>query len=262
MLETLKLFSLAVLQGVAEFLPISSSSHLAVVGKWIGFEVPGVQVELALHLGTLVAVLLYYRKRICDVVSGLFKKERDSWHYAIAIAVSCLPAIMAYVLFNDWIEAKLDGSYRVTGVMLVVTGTFLLCSRLIRNDSARPLTHWKALLIGIAQACAMVPGISRSGSTIVLARLLAIEKKEAVAFSFLMSAPLLIGGSILEFLPSSEAAASVCPVGWGILLPAMAISAAVGCLAIRFLMRIIETDRFWLFGFYCIPMGILIFFAS
>ena len=262
MLEALKLFALAVLQGVAEFLPISSSSHLAMAGKWIGLEVPGIRVELALHIGTLIAVLIYYRVRIAEVVGGLFKGERKAWVYAVAILVSCIPAIIAYYFFHDWVTEKLDGSFRFTGAMLAVTGLFLLSSRLVQNIPAKPLTSWKAFLIGVAQACAMVPGISRSGSTIVLARFLSIEKKEAVAFSFLMSAPLLIGGAILELLPSSEASMEACTIGWGLLLPAMAIAAAVGCLAIRLLMLIIERDWFWLFGFYCIPMGLFVFFAS
>ena len=262
MLEALKLFALAVLQGIAEFLPVSSSSHIALAGKWIGLEVPGIRVELALHIGTLVAVLLYYHARIAEVVSGVFKGEKMAWRYACAILVSCIPAIVAYYFFHDWVTEKLDGSFRFTGAMLVVTGLFLLSSRLARNISAKPLTSWRAFLIGIAQACAMVPGISRSGSTIVLARFLSVEKKEAVAFSFLMSAPLLIGGAILELLPSSEASMEACSIGWDLLLPAMVIAAVVGCLAIRLLMLVIERDWFWLFGFYCIPMGLFVFFAA
>ena len=262
MLEALKLFALAVLQGVAEFLPVSSSSHLALAGKWMGFEIPGIRVELALHLGTLIAVLVYYRVRIAEVFRGVFTGERKAWSFAIAILVSCIPAIVAYYFFHDWVTEKFDGSYRLTGAMLVATGLFLLSSRLVRNIPSRPLTAWRALFIGVAQACAMVPGISRSGSTIVLARFLAVEKKEAVAFSFLMSAPLLIGGAILELLPSSEASLEGCPVGWGLLLAAMAVAAAVGCLAIRLLMWIVEKEYFWLFGFYCIPMGLFVFFAS
>lgn len=263
MTDALKLFFLAVLQGVAEFLPVSSSSHLALAGKLIGLDVPGVRVELALHAGTLVAVLAYYRVRVARVVAGVFRGERGALLYAAALLAGCVPAAAAYFLFGDWIASRLDGSWRLTGAMLVVTGLLLLSSRLVRDAPARPLTLWRALLVGVAQACALVPGISRSGATIILARFLSVGREEAVEFSFMASAPLVAGGVALELLhPSAASSAAPCPPGWRLLVPAAALSAAVGCLAIRLLAAIVRKGRFWIFGFYCVPAGLAILLAA
>ncbi len=259
MLETLKVFLLAVLQGVGEFLPISSSSHLAIVERLLKMDAPGVRLEVMLHVGTLLSILLFYRKKIGALLAGMALGRKPAWREAGLLLLATFPVGVAYLLIHDWLEAQFDGDLRLAGALLVVTGLALFSLRLAKGgDGSKPVTVWRALAIGFAQAVALLPGISRSGATIVCARHCGVPMKDAADFSFLLSTPLVLGAAVASLAKDGSGAGG--DVGWGLLLPAMALSAAVGCFALRMLMRIIAAGRFWMFGLYCIPAGLLVFF--
>ncbi len=254
MSEALKVLFLAVLQGVAEFLPVSSSGHLALAGWLLRFEGLGPRVEAVLHFGTLVALVLYYWRMILAILRGMVFGRREGWFAAGMIVAGCIPAVFAYLLFDDAIDAAFGGSPKCIGSLLIVTGLILLSLRLRKGDGDGKVTWLRAVAIGVAQALALFPGISRSGSTIVCARHLGVSPKNAVDYSFLMSLPLVFGATLMAVIHPGEAAAEP---GWGLLIPAAIVAAVVGYFSIKLLMRVIAGPKFWFFGFYCLAAGLL-----
>lgn len=267
MTEFLKLIFLAVLQGITEFLPVSSSGHLAICDNLLGLNYSGVRVEVMLHFGTLIAVVLFYWKTLLELICGFFSGKREAIATVSLVLLGCIPVGIAGVALQDWIEARFDGSSLFTGAMLMITGTVLFSLKFAGAKTDAKLTWWRALLIGIAQAVALLPGISRSGSTIAAARFLGIEGRKAADYSFLMSIPLLFGATFLEVVKSAklpeagEAAAAQGP-GWGMLIPTVAVSCIVGYFSIKFLMKVISGTRFWVFGLYCLAAGAILLTAS
>ena len=257
-MEALKIFFLAVLQGVTEFLPVSSSGHLAILGKLIGFDAPGVRVEIMLHFGTLISVVIYYRERLGKIIAGVFKGRREDWLTVAMLALGCIPAGIVYLLAGDFLEEKFDGDVRFVGCMLLVTGVVLLSLRFLPDGKSAKIGPFRALLIGCAQAVAMMPGISRSGSTIAAARYLGVSGRDAADFSFLMSLPILFAAAVLQL--AKDFAGDVPAegdVGAGLLAAAVVVSAVTGYFAIRFLMRTLIGRKFWIFGIYCLAAGLV-----
>ncbi len=250
-----KVLFLAVPQGVAEFLPISSSGHLALAGRLLNLEGVGVRVEVVLHLGTLAALVVYYRQTLLALAREVLAGSREGWTALGLLVAGCIPAGLAYVLFDDAIEAAFEGSTKAIGVFLMVTGLLLLSLRLRKGGGDGKITWGRALAIGAAQAFALLPGISRSGSTIVCARHLGVSPRNAADYSFLVSLPLLLGATLLSFVHPAEPV--VGGPGWGLLVPAACVSAVVGYFSIKFLMRILAGPKFWYFGFYCLAAGLL-----
>lgn len=261
-MEIIKVLVLAVLQGIAEFLPISSSSHILIVGKFLGIDSEGLGLGVFLHAGTLLSICFYYRKRLAQLIVGIAKGDKSEWHMAITLILGSIPAALFYFIANDFIESRFEGKLRFTGLMLIITGLALLSLRIFRRtgDSAK-VGFGRALLIGIAQALAIIPGISRSGATIVCARHLGVGGKDAADFSFLMSLPLVAGALVMQLLDLGKGD-SQCTYDIGIMLLAVIVSFAVGCFAIRILIRLLAGAKFWLFGFYCLLAGTLLFFIA
>ena len=260
MSQALKVLFLAVLQGVAEFLPVSSSGHLALAGCLLKFEGMGPRVEAVLHFGTLVALVAYYWRVILAILRQMIAGKREGWIAAGMIVAGCIPAILAYLLFDDAIDAAFGGSPKCIGALLVVTGIILLSLRLRKGDGDGKVTWMRAVIIGVAQAVALFPGISRSGSTIVCARHLGVSPKNAADYSFLMSLPLVFGATLMAVVHPGEAIAG--EPGWGLLIPAAVVAGVVGYFSIKLLMRVIAGPKFWYFGFYCIAAGLLTLILS
>lgn len=276
MSELLKVILLSILQGIAEFLPISSSGHLVAAQHFLGFSTPGVSLELALHAGTLVSVCLFYftaiRTLVCNAVSG----SRAAWFYMGAIVLSMIPCGVAYAVLGDWLEEAFE-NIRFVGPALMATGLLLLTTR-HPTESPRPsplqpstsdlpsstfsFQFRDAFLMGLGQMVAMLPGVSRSGTTIWVARLCRVPPAEAARFSFLMSVP-VIGGACLLDIPDVLSAmepvsegATVLPV-WMLGIGAL-ISAVVGYASLTLLVRMLNRGRFWFFGVYCLLAGLFL----
>lgn len=250
--EIVDVFLLSFLQGVAEFLPISSSGHLVLAQSLLNVNHPGVRLEVVLHLGTMVSILLYYRRTLAALVAGVFRGERASWTTAGHIVLSAVPAALFYFLCEDKVDAFFEDA-RAVGGFLVFTGLVLLALRWMRCGDG-PVTAPRALLIGIAQALAVLPGVSRSGLTIASARMAGVAPDRAAEFSFLMCLPLLAGAALLDALHPAAAGKDF---PWWLLLSGAAVSASVGYVALSSLVRALRTGRFWLFGLYCIGAGLL-----
>ena len=237
---------LAILQGVAEFLPISSSGHLVIAQNLLGVNEPGMRLDLFLHLGTLLSIAFFYWATIWRII------RRGEWFYASKIVASALPAIAVYALFKDFIDGMFENAQMV-GALLMFTGAVLVGTRFLPRGS-KDVSLIRAILMGLGQAIALLPGVSRSGMTLASARGGRVDAEKAAEFSFLMSAPLIIGGVFLELLKSD--APEVGEIGWGLTVYGAVLAAVVGYFSLKLLVRALKGKWFWLFGPYCITAGL------
>lgn len=251
---TLKVLLLAAFQGVAEFLPISSSGHLAIAERLLGVDCPGHGLELLLHFGTLLAVLAFYRRRVALLLLGLALGVREAWRQTGLLVLGCIPAVAAYALFKGFFERCEKGGVPLIGAMLMVTGAAIISTRWARKGRKGEVRVPEAIVVGLAQAAALLPGISRSGSTIAAARHMGVEGRAAADYSFLMSAVLLIGAS-LQAAVKGGATADLGGICAGTAILAVAVSAVVGYYSLRLLIVVLSGRRFWLFGIYCLVAG-------
>mgnify|MGYP003290391261 CR=1 FL=1 len=242
-MTALEALILGVVQGLTEFLPVSSSAHLVMVEELLGANEPGIAFDVLVHGATLLAVLVYFRRRIVWLV-----RDR-SWSYAGKIVVGTIPAGVVGLLF----ESKLESTFSdlpLLVVTLALTGFLLLSLDAIPEDRAEveEPSWWLAWWVGCAQMVSILPGISRSGSTIVTARWLRLSPAPAAEFSFLLSIPALAGALVLQLGEIRSAGAgqgAAYLLGW--------IAAFVsGIVAIMLVFRLLASGRFALFGWYCL----------
>ena len=248
---------LSVLQGVAEFLPVSSSGHLVLAQKLLGCGEGGMRLEICLHAGTLLSVFAFYRREIWSLVSGCLSLRRDAWRYVFMLAASAVPAVLAYFALHDTIESAFENA-RFTGMMLVFTGVVLTLTRFMPRGGGA-MGFARALLMGAGQALALLPGVSRSGMTLAAARAAKTDAGEAARFSFLMSAPLIIGGMLLQIVKctgETQPAADASAATWPQLAAGAAVAAVSGYFALKLLVAAFKGRNFWLFGPYCIVAGL------
>lgn len=244
---------LSVLQGVAEFLPISSSGHLVLGKTLLGLDEPGIRLDVFLHVGTLISICLFYFSVIRRIVRNL------EWDYALKVVVSAVPAGVVGFLFKNRLEV-LFASPRAVGGALLFTGLVLLVTKFLpRGDSK--VTFGRAILMGIAQAVAILPGVSRSGMTIVAARVTKMGAENSAEFSFLMSIPPIAGAALLEIAKSLEMAdkvgQSAIETPWPQVLIGSVVAAVVGYFALKFLLKALKSNCFWWFGPYCLLAGVV-----
>lgn len=248
---------LGLIQGATEFLPISSSGHLVIAKHLLGIETYGVTLEVWLHAGTLLAVLVYYWRRIIGLACCFFTPiENETYRNRTllwALIIGTLPAVIIGLLFKSFIEETF-GSPQFTAAMLVVTGLILLTTCRAKSRGvvigAKP-----GLYVGLAQALAILPGISRSGSTISTALWLGAEPVAAAEFSFLLSIPAIGGAFLLDLFDVGQGFFSSPEVPYYLL--GAAVSFICGLLAIHYLLKILTKGKFFIFGFYCLVIGLV-----
>jgi len=250
---------LGILQGATEFLPVSSSGHLVIGQAVLGLELPGVAFEVAVHVATLLSVVVVYRDRLLGLALGAAKREGAAWRYIGLLALATVPAAVVGVALRSVIEGLFESTW-ITGVAFLVTGALLWSVR-----SAQRRDGWKtapgakeAGLIGLAQAFALVPGISRSGTTVVVALWLGLEAREAAAFSFLMSIPAIAGAAVLQ---APEMLAGSTPVSGTPLVIGAGLAAVVGVVAIRTFVAVLANESFHRFAYYMWGLGIAVLAA-
>ena len=248
---------LSVLQGVAEFLPISSSGHLVLGKSLLNMQDAGIRLDVFLHVGTLVAVFAFYWATVWRLVRGCLRREGEAWAYAGKLVLSAVPAGIVGVLGKDALETAF-ASPRAVGFALMFTGVVLTATRFLPKGTSA-VSWWKALLMGLAQAVAILPGVSRSGMTLAAARAGKVEAAASAEFSFLMSAPPIAGAALLEVLKAAKAVegAATADVDWGACVFGAALAAVVGYFSLKLLVRSLKGRWFWLFGPYCLAAGLL-----
>ena len=263
-------FLLGLVQGVAEFLPISSSGHLAIAQNLLGMQEAGSVPEffdVLLHLGTLIAVFAAYWKDICEMVVELFRGIGDLAHRStpspvpparrliLLIIVGTLP-LFAVLPIRKTVQGLGDNMVFV-GAALIVTGILLfLCDRVRKGRKTERSATWlDALLVGVGQAVATLPGVSRSGMTITAGCFVGYERRFAVRFSFLLSIPAVLGANILSVGDAARAGINGAEVP--MYLVGVVTAAVVGYLCIRLLKYVADKGRFGAFAYYCWAVGIL-----
>ena len=242
---------LSVLQGVAEFLPISSSGHLVLGKAMLGLGDVGMRLDVFLHVGTLLSIFVFYFAVIRRIVVG------REWSYVAKVVVSAIPVGIVGVLFKSRFEEAFSSPSFVGGA-LIFTGAVLTATRFLPKGE-KDVSFLRAALMGLAQAVALLPGVSRSGMTLAAARAAKVEGERAAEFSFLMSAPPIAGAALLEIVKTvgeAEAAAAR-ETSWGLCVAGALIAAVVGWFALKLLVASLKGRWFWLFGPYCIVVGLL-----
>ena len=244
---------LGIIQGLTEFLPISSSGHLVLSQVILGIQIPGNDFEVLLHIGTLCSILVVFNNDIKNILFTLSSKETQK--FILMIFVGTIPAVIIGLGFKDGIE-KLFDNIIVVGFALVFTGITLIGSFYFKSENKKN-TIIKSCLIGIAQAIAIIPGISRSGITISFALFLGLDARQAAKFSFLLAIPVISGAGILMATDLRD--------GFSLdiytAISGLITSFFVGIVALKWLLAWLEGGKFHYFGIYCFLIGIFIVIA-
>lgn len=261
-MNILEAIILGVIQGLTEFLPVSSSGHLELGKAILGDEsLPeeSLLFTVVLHFATALSTIVIFRKEILEIFQGLLQfKWNEESQFSVKIILSMLPAAVIGVLFNDQIEALFSKQILLVGAMLIITGLLLfLADRAKHTD--RKVSFSNAFLIGIAQAIAILPGISRSGATISTSVLLGVDREKAARFSFLMVVPLIFGKMAKDLMDGgiAESSMDIIPLVLG------AIAAFVsGLLACTWMINLVKKSQLKYFSYYCFVVGAIAIFVS
>jgi undecaprenyl-diphosphatase len=251
MVTLIEVFILAVVQGLTEWLPISSSGHLVITQKALGLNLPLIY-SVMLHLGTLIVVLTVFRKDILEIIKAVAKRdfETEEGKLAMFIVVGSVPIAFTGFVFHDFFES-LFSNLPAVGLALLITGFMLFFSE--KRIGNRKMGMLDSLLIGVAQAIAIIPGISRSGATISTGLLRKVDKTTAFKYSFLLSAPAIAGATVMESKELVLGNIDLIPLLLGTI-----VSMIVGYASLKILKKIVMNQKFHLFAYYCWAVGVLI----
>jgi len=256
MFSTLQAIILGAVQGLTEFLPVSSSAHLIIVPWLFGWDDPGLAFDVALHLGTLLALLIYYWKIWFDLAHSLITGQKASRRLLFLLIVASVPGAIIGLLLEKEAETIFRSPLLIACTMSLLGIALWLCDKVARSTrTMAELTLTDALLIGLSQALAIVPGVSRSGATITMARALGIEREDAANFSFLMATPIIAGAGLLE---SRKLIAS--GMHTTVVLGFVA-SAIFGIAAIAALIRFVRTRTYAVFAWYRLALAAVVVLA-
>lgn len=264
-MDLLQSFFLGLLQGVTEFLPVSSSGHLALARALLGSNLePGITFEIVVHFGSFCSIVVYYRQKIADIIRDLFRSltpegirsgrltADPNTRLVFIILLSMIPAMIVGFTLRDAIEAVFLNPFFVS-CMLIVTGALLFSTRFVDSPS-RSVDAKRGLLMGVAQAMAILPGISRSGSTISVGLFSGISREQVANFSFLMVLPVLAGAMLVEGVEIAQngiESAAVMSLVVGFLTSFLS-----GYVALTYLIILLKREKFHYFSYYCWAVGI------
>lgn len=242
---------LGIIQGLTEFLPVSSSGHLVLAEHLLEVKQPGISFEIIVHIGTLLSVVIYFHKRLWELVRSLWTRTMTAERKLVGLLVlGTIPAVLAGLLLKDFFE-KTFGNPVETSIELIITGFILFIPGRL-SPGTRSVDWFRSLLMGIGQAIAILPGISRSGTTIVAGLAAGVKPEVAAEFSFLLSIPAIAGAAVLNL-------AEAPPVPSELLGPftcAVLLSFIFGLAAVYTVMATVRRGKLAWFGFYCIAAGL------
>jgi len=244
---------LGIVQGLTEWLPVSSSGHLVIAKEFIGWQ-PPVLFDVLLHLSTLFVILIFFRRTVIGIAKALVKRNLNSveGRLGVFIVVGSIPTAVIGYTFRELFKSFFD-NLMVVGFSLMATGILLFLSD--RRHGSREMNPTDSILVGVAQGIALIPGISRSGATISTQLLRGIDRKVAFEFSFLISIPAVVGGFLIESYDLSLLITNVDVIA---IIVGVVVSSIVGYFSLRILLKTIIKQRFHLFAFYCWGVSILI----
>lgn len=247
---------LGLIQGLTEFLPVSSSGHLELAKTILGdTSVPqeSLTFTIVLHFATALSTLVIFRKEVAEIFKGLFQfKWNEQTQFSLKIIVSMVPAVIIGLLFEEQLEAFFGGKILLVGTMLLVTAVLLLLADKAKNTDKK-VSFTTAVIIGVSQAIAMLPGISRSGATISTSVLLGVDRSKAARFSFLMVVPLIIG-KVAKDLMNGEinfSSSQVAPLAAGFIAAFVS-----GLLACTWMITLVKKSKLSYFAIYCAIVGV------
>lgn len=248
---------LGIIQGLTEFLPVSSSGHLEIAKVLLGdnsLPQESLTFTVVLHFATALSTLVVFRKEVLEIIKGLFQfKWNEQTIFSLKIIISMLPAVLIGLLFEDQLEALFSGKIILVGFMLLVTAVLLFFADKAKKTETK-VSYTNAVIIGVSQAIAMLPGISRSGATISTSVLLGVDRERAARFSFLMVVPLIFGkvakdllGGDINFENSQITALSI----------GFIAAFAAGLLACTWMIALVKRSKLTYFAIYCLAVGLL-----
>lgn len=275
-MDIIQAIILGVVQGLTEFIPISSSAHLVLVPWALGWDRPGLLFDTMLHWGTLIAVLGYFWRDWIAIVRGFWRSltTPGPWRNAAGgrladpnsrlawgIILGTLPAVVLALLFEDFFESLFETPMAVAGFLLVTAAILIVSERFGRRVRDLPtLNIPDALVIGLAQAAAIAPGISRSGATIAAGLGRGLTREAAARFSFLLSTPAIVGAGVLQLLDLLSAGGSSLPLA--AVVAGFVAAAASGYLCIKFLLAYLRRGKLYVFAAYCAIVGTTVLLIS
>lgn len=258
---------LGAVQGIVEFLPISSTAHIIIAQILLGYSIPGLSFEIYLHLGSIIAVILYFWKDIAHILLAFFRyigkrqrEDRAEFYFGIYLIVATLITGVLGIMLEDAIGEAFKTPVMIA-VALALTGIFLIAIERfhqIGNKSEGDMTWFDAIIIGLVQTLAIIPGISRSGSTLIAGLYLGLNRDTAVRFSFLLSIPVILGSSVLAI--SDISAGSFAAIGTGPLIVAFATSFVTSLIGIVWLIDFLKKGRLIYFALYCFLLAAVVLF--
>lgn len=260
-MDWLQALILGIVQGLTEYLPVSSSGHLAIGQALFGLDSgeQNLAFTVLLHVATVLSTLVVLWKEIVWIVSDILKwKFNEGTRYALCIAFSMIPVAVVGLFAKDWVEEVFGSGLLVVGICLLVTALLLLFSYLAHPRQRENITPLHAFIIGLAQAVAVLPGLSRSGSTIATGLLLGNKKETMAQFSFLMVIPPILGEALLDVKDMAEVGIATSLGGISPLAAAIGFVAAfvTGCLACKWMINIVKKGKLIWFALYCALLGI------
>lgn len=262
---------MGIVQGLAEYLPISSSGHLEIFREILGLDLSGaesLEFDVMLHVATVLSTIVVLWSEFYPLCQSFFTVRRDNhFYYVLKILVSCIPVGIVGVFFKDTIEGFFGTNLTLVGVCLIITAALLAFSYFFRTRpldtyrsyKPRDITWLDAFVIGCAQAVAVLPGLSRSGTTIATGILIGDKREEVARFSFLMVIIPILGEALLDIKDyiTEPAATAADSIGWGPMLVGFLASFVVGCIACKWMLNIVKKGKLVWFAIYCLAVGIL-----
>jgi undecaprenyl-diphosphatase len=255
---------LGIIQGLTEYLPVSSSGHLAIGANLFGIEgSENLAFTILVHVATVMSTLFILWREIVWLVYGVLKfKMNDEMRYFINILVSMIPVGIVGVFFKDYVEEIFGSGLLIVGIMLLVTAALLTFSYYARPRQKEKISLKDAFIIGIAQACAVMPGLSRSGSTIATGLLLGNKKEKLAQFSFLMVIPPILGEALLDTMKAAKGVDVFGDIGVVPLVVGFVAAFISGCLACKWMIDIVKKGKLIYFGIYCAIVGVVTIVCS
>lgn len=273
-MEWLDALIMGIVQGLTEYLPVSSSGHLEIMKTILGLDLPedeSLQFSVILHAATVLSTIVVLWPMFRDLCVSFFKFKRDAgFWYVCKILVSCIPVGIVGVFFKDYVEEIFGSGLTVVGVCLIITAALLLFAHIsgLRETRGgaklegacrgRDISWWDAVIIGLAQAVAVLPGLSRSGTTIATGIMLGDKRAEVAQFSFLMVILPILGEAFLDVKDMmAPGAVAGSEVGVTAMLIGFAAAFVTGCAACAWMLSLVKKGKLWWFSVYCVLMGVI-----
>ncbi len=247
---------LGIVQGLTEFLPVSSSGHIELAQKILGadnLKENESLLSVVLHAATALSTIVVFRKDILEILRGLVAKQREHVMFSVAIIISMIPAAFVGVCFDDFLESLFEGNLVLVGSMLILTCVLLLLADRAKNTD-KSVTAKDAFIVGLAQAVAILPGVSRSGATISTSVMLGIDRAKSARFSFLMVVPLILGKMAKDILDGKFAFSSELAMPLTVGFIASFVTGIIACL---WMIALVKRAKLSWFAFYCLAVGII-----